>query len=75
MLREVRQVPAERVRQEVRRIAGNGPVHHRRRKVAPFDSRKRLPFAVEILDAYHALEYPKPQMLNLGIKEGAKEWK
>ena len=34
-----------------------------------------FPFAVEILDVYHAAEHLKPLMLGLGIKEGSKEWK
>ncbi len=33
-----------------------------------------FPFAVEILDLYHAIEHLKPLMLGLGIKEGTKEW-
>jgi len=33
------------------------------------------PFAVEILDIYHATEHLKPLMLGLGIKEGSKRWK
>ena len=34
-----------------------------------------FPFAIEILDVYHAVEHLKPLMLGLGIKEGSKEWK
>lgn len=34
-----------------------------------------FPFAVEILDVYHALEHLRPLLLGLGIKEGSKEWK
>ena len=34
-----------------------------------------FPFAVEILDIYHAIEHIKPLMLGLGIKEGSKRWK
>ena len=34
-----------------------------------------FPFAVEILDVYHATEHLKPLMLGLGFKEGSKEWK
>ena len=34
-----------------------------------------FPFAVEILDVYHAPEHLKPLMLGLGIREGSKEWK
>ena len=33
-----------------------------------------FPFAIEILDVYHAVEHIKPLMLGLGIKEGSKEW-
>ena len=34
-----------------------------------------FPFAVEILDVYHAVEHLKPLMLGMGFKEGSKEWK
>lgn len=34
-----------------------------------------FPFAVEILDIWHAKEHLKPLMLGLGIKEGSKRWK
>ena len=34
-----------------------------------------FPFAIEILDVYHAVEHLKPLMLGLGIREGSKEWK
>ena len=34
-----------------------------------------FPFAVEILDVWHAVEHLKPLMLGLGIKEGSREWK
>ena len=34
-----------------------------------------FPFAIEILDVYHAVEHLKPLMLGLGMKEGSKEWK
>lgn len=34
-----------------------------------------FPFAVEILDVWHAKEHLKPLMLGLGIKEGSKRWK
>lgn len=34
-----------------------------------------FPFAVEILDIYHATEHLKPLMLGLGFKEGSKRWK
>ena len=34
-----------------------------------------FPFAIEILDVYHAIEHLKPLMIGLGIKEGSKEWK
>lgn len=34
-----------------------------------------FPFAIEILDVYHALEHLKPLMTGLGIKEDSKEWK
>lgn len=37
--------------------------------------RNQFPFAVEILDLYHAVEHLKPLMLSLGIKEGSKKWK
>jgi len=33
-----------------------------------------FPFAVEILDIYHAVEHLKPLMSGLGYKEGSKEW-
>lgn len=33
-----------------------------------------FPFAIEILDVYHAVEHIKPLMLGLGIKGGSKEW-
>ena len=33
-----------------------------------------FPFAIEILDVYHAVEHIKPLMLGLGFKEGSKEW-
>lgn len=29
-----------------------------------------VPFAIEILDVYHAVEHLKPLLLGLGIKEG-----
>ena len=34
-----------------------------------------FPFAVEILDVYHAVEHLKPLLAGLGIKENSKEWK
>ena len=34
-----------------------------------------FPFAIEILDVYHALEHLKPLLAGLGIKENSKEWK
>ena len=34
-----------------------------------------FPFAIEILDAYHAVEHLKPLLAGLGIKENSKEWK
>lgn len=34
-----------------------------------------FPFAVEILDVYHAKEHLRPLMLGLGLKEGTKRWK
>ncbi len=34
-----------------------------------------FPFAIEILDVYHAVEHLKPLMAGLGIKENSKEWK
>ena len=34
-----------------------------------------FPFAVEILDVYHAVEHIKPLLAGLGIKENSKEWK
>jgi len=37
--------------------------------------RNAFPFAVEILDIYHAIEHLKPLMLGLGLKEGSKRWK
>ena len=33
-----------------------------------------FPFAVEILDIYHATEHLRPLMLGLGIREGSKRW-
>ena len=33
-----------------------------------------FPFAIEILDVYHAVEHLKPLLAGLGIKEGSKEW-
>ena len=37
--------------------------------------KNEFPFAVEILDIFHAIEHLKPLMLGLGIKEGSKRWK
>ena len=37
--------------------------------------KNEFPFAVEILDIYHAIEHLKPLMLGLRIKEGSKRWK
>ena len=34
-----------------------------------------FPFAVEILDIFHAIEHLRPLMLGLGIGEGTKRWK
>ena len=34
-----------------------------------------FPFAIEILDVYHAVEHLKPLLAGLGIKEGSKEWR
>ena len=34
-----------------------------------------FPFAVEILDIFHAIEHIKPLMLGLGLKEGSNRWK
>lgn len=34
-----------------------------------------FPFAVEILDVYHAVEHLKPLLAGLGIKENSTEWK
>ena len=34
-----------------------------------------FPFAVEILDVYHAVEHLKPLLAGLGIKENSKGWK
>ena len=34
-----------------------------------------FPFAIEILDVYHALEHLTPLMAGLKIKENSKEWK
>ena len=34
-----------------------------------------FPFAIEILDVYHAVEHLKPLLAGLGIKENSKEWK
>ena len=33
-----------------------------------------FPFAVEILDVWHAVEHLKPLMLGLGYREGTREW-
>lgn len=34
-----------------------------------------FPFAIEILDVYHAVEHLNPLLAGLGIKENSKEWK
>ncbi len=34
-----------------------------------------FPFAIEILDFYHAMEHLKPLMIGLGYKEETEEWK
>ncbi len=35
----------------------------------------QFPFAIEILDIFHAIEHLKPLMLGMGFKEGTKKWK
>ncbi len=35
---------------------------------------EHIPFAIGILDYFHAVEPLKPLMLGLGFKEGAKKW-
>lgn len=37
--------------------------------------RNHFPFAVEILDLYHAVEHLKPLLLGMGHKEGSSGWK
>ena len=36
---------------------------------------RHFPFAIEILDVYHAVEHLRPLMAGLGVKEGSEEWK
>ena len=36
---------------------------------------RHFPFAVEILDACHAVEHLGPLMAGLGVREGSEEWK